>query len=238
MDKIFQVALLQSLVQGYYDGAVKIGDLGRHGDTGIGTFDGVDGEMIMTGGKAYKALFDGRVCEADADDTSPFCAVTFFEKDFSARLTETDSAADLFEKLTEKVGENGKNLFYTVKISGTFDKMTVRSIPKQKKPYRSLDIVQQTDQRVFTYENVTGTAVALYCPDYAGGINMPGWHAHFISDDRKKGGHILELSFSRAEADFCAARGFELFLPDGAEFQRMELSRDLFAEIRKVETDG
>ena len=124
-----------------------------------------------------------------------------------------------------------------VKVSGEFQKMFVRSELKQEKPYKSLDQALSTDQREFHYENIKGTVVALYCPDYMGGLNTPGWHFHFISHDRTKGGHILDLSFETAEAAFDLTESFDLYLSDDEDFQRMELSKDVSDAIKKVETN-
>lgn len=236
-ETVFQVALLQSLIQGYYDGVIKVSELKKHGDTGIGTFEGVDGEMIALDGKVYQALGDGVVKEADDNASVPFSVVTFFEKDISETLSRTKDINCFKDTLTKRVNENGKNRFYMVKIRGTFKKMNVRSVLKQKKPYKMLDKALETDQRLFDLENVTGTVVGLYCPDFAGSINMPGWHFHFISDDRTKGGHILDLAFDSAEAQFDAARGFEMCLPDEPAFQGMDLVKDVSAAVKKAETN-
>ena len=236
-EAVFQVALLQSLTQGYYDGVIAVNELRRHGDTGIGTFDGVNGEMILLGGKVYQALGDGSVQEANDSETVPFAVVTFFEQDIDVTLPMTDDINQLKNKLTEIVCKSGKNLFYMVRIHGMFRRLTVRSIPKQKKPYRSLDKALETDQKVFCYENITGTAVGLYCPDYMGGLNAPGWHLHFIADDKTKGGHILDLAFDTARAELDPKQGFEMYLPKDPAFQMIELSKDVSAAIRKVETN-
>ncbi len=236
-ETVYQVALLQSLTQGYYDGIIKVSELKKHGDTGIGTFEGVNGEMIVLDGKVYQALGDGTVKEADDNETVPFSNVTFFDKDLTAPLSQMNDINSLKEALTKTVNENGKNLFYMVKINGTFEKMNVRSELKQEKPYKSLDKALATDQREFNYENIKGTIVALYCPDYMGGLNTPGWHFHFISDDKTKGGHILELAFSSAEAEFDATRDFDMYLSDNSEFQGMELAKDVSDAIKKVETN-
>ena len=135
------------------------------------------------------------------------------------------------------VEENGKNLFYFVKMSGTFEKMNVRSEIKQEKPYKPLDKALETDQREFNYDNITGTVVALYCPDYMGGLNTPGWHFHFISDDKTKGGHLLDLQFAKATAEYDATPGFDMCLTDNGDFQKMELSKDVSDAIKKVETN-
>lgn len=236
-ETVYQVALLQSLTQGYYDGIIKVSELKQHGDTGIGTFEGVNGEMIVLDGKVYQALGDGSVKEADDNETVPFSNVTFFDADLSATLPQTNDINSLKDTLTKTVNDNGKNLFYMVKINGTFKKMNVRSELKQEKPYKSLDKALATDQREFNYENITGTVVALYCPDYMGGLNTPGWHFHFISDDKTKGGHILELAFDSAQAEFDSTRDFDMYLSDNSDFQKMELSKDVSDAIKKVETN-
>ncbi|MBQ9673583.1 MAG: acetolactate decarboxylase [Ruminococcus sp.] len=94
-----------------------------------------------------------------------------------------------------------------------------------------------TDQIEFNYENIKGTIVALDCPDYMDGLNTPGRHFHFVSDDRTKGGHILELAFDSSEAEFDATQGFDMCLSDDTDFQEMELSKDVNDAIKKVETN-
>ena len=236
-ETIYQVALLQSLTQGYYDGIIKVSELKEHGDIGIGTFEGVNGEMIVLDGKVYQALGDGTVQEADANETVPFSNVTYFDKDGSVELSGIGDVNALKEKLDAMVEKNGKNLFYFVKASGTFNKMNVRSELKQEKPYKTLDKALATDQREFNYENIKGTVVALYCPDYMGGLNTPGWHFHFISDDKTKGGHILELAFDAAQAEFDSTQDFDMYLSDNSDFQKMELAKDVSSAIKKVETN-
>ncbi len=236
-ESIYQVALLQSLTQGYYDGIIKVSELKEHGDIGIGTFEGVNGEMIVLDGKVYQALGDGSVQEADNDETVPFSNVTFFDKDITSDISDIKNIDALKENLDKTVNENGRNMFYFVKLNGTFSKMNVRSELKQKKPYKSLDKALATDQREFNYKDIKGTVVALYCPDYMDGLNTPGWHFHFISDDRKKGGHILELAFDNAEAEMDKTSEFEMKLSDNKTFQKLELAKDVSQAIKKVETN-
>lgn len=236
-ESIYQVALLQSLTQGYYDGIIKVSELKEHGDIGIGTFEGVNGEMIVLDGKVYQALGDGSVQEADNDETVPFSNVTFFDKDITSDISDIKNIDALKENLNKTVDENGRNMFYFIKINGTFNKMNVRSELKQKKPYKSLDKALATDQREFNYKDIKGTVVALYCPDYMDGLNTPGWHFHFVSDDRKKGGHILELAFDNAKAEFDKTSGFEMKLSDNKTFQKLELAKDVSQAIKKVETN-
>ena len=236
-ETVYQVALLQSLTQGYYDGIIKVSELKEHGDTGIGTFEGVNGEMIVLDGEVYQALGDGTVQVADDNETIPFSNVTFFEPDITETLSDVKGMANLKENLDQVTTKNGKNMFYVVKINGTFDNMFVRSEIKQEKPYKTLDKALETDQREFTYENTSGTIVGLFCPNYLGGLNTPGWHFHFISDDKTKGGHILDLSFSNAQAELDQTPKFEMCLTDNEAFQDMELAKDVSKEIQKVEAN-
>lgn len=237
-ESIYQVALLQSLTQGYYDGIIKVSDLKQHGDTGIGTFEGVNGEMIVIDGKVYQALGDGTVQEADDDETVPFSNVSFFDSDISVNLSDINDIESLKSTLDKTVEDNGRNMFYLVKIDGTFEKMFVRSELKQEKPYKSLDKALETDQREFNYENITGTIVGLYCPDYMAGLNAAGWHFHFISDDRTKGGHMMDISVKNAKAQLDITKSLDLFLPEESDFQSMELAKNVDDAIKKVETNA
>ena len=60
-DSMYQVSLLQAFMHGEYDGVVKVGDLKKHGDIGLGTFEGVNGEMIVLDGVVYQAAADGSI---------------------------------------------------------------------------------------------------------------------------------------------------------------------------------
>ena len=235
-ESIYQVALLQSLAQGYFDGSMTVADLKTHGDTGIGTFDGLNGEMIVLDGVVYQAIGDGSVVVPADDETVPFSNVTFFEEDLVLPLSATPDMASLQATLNEIVSEHGANLFYMVKIPGTFSSIKVRSEYKQEKPYRNLDVALAADQNEFDFEDIKGTMVGLYCPDYMGDLNSVGWHFHFLTEDLTQGGHVLQVSVDEATAMLDATPGFELFLPEDDTFQNMELSKDMDEAIHKAET--
>lgn len=235
-ESIYQVALLQSLAQGYFDGSLTVGDLKTHGDTGIGTFDGLNGEMIVLDGVVYQAIGDGSVVVPADDETVPFSNVTFFEEDLTLALSAIPDMASLQSALNEVVESNGSNLFYMVKIPGTFSSIKVRSEYKQEKPYRNLDVALAADQNEFDFEDIKGTMVGLYCPDYMGDLNSVGWHFHFLTEDLTQGGHVLQVSVDEATAMLDATPGFELFLPEDDTFQNMELSKDMDEAIHKAET--
>ena len=235
-DVIYQVALLQSLAQGYYDGIVTVEELKKHGDTGIGTFEGVNGEMIVLDGTVYQAIADGSIVVPADEETIPFSNVTFFDVDETLQLTDISDMEELQETMNSVVGDCGKNFFYLVKIEGTFDYIKVRSEYKQEEPYLPLDEALALDQTEFDYEDIRGTMVGLYCPDYMGDLNSVGWHFHFINEDRTRGGHVLQVSVKEAEAAFDLSDGFEMTLSSDSLFQSMELAKDMDEAIHRAET--
>ena len=79
--------------------------------------------------------------------------------------------------------------------------------------------------------------MALYCPPFMASLNMPGWHLHFISDDRTIGGHILDLKLEKGLVTMDQTRGFNMILPDAdSRYAAMDLTLDQSADLRKVES--
>ena len=236
-ETVAQVALLQSLLQGDYYGSVSIGDLKKHGDIGIGTFDKLNGELIMVDGVLYRAKGDGTVEVPSDSETIPFSNVTFFDADVTQAVENIGSFKDLEKILDAKVNELGPNCFYFARVDGTFPKMNVRSEYAQQEPYKPLVEVLKTDQTFFDYENVEGTVVALYCPDYMKELNNAGWHLHFVSKDGTKGGHVLDLAVDKANIAWDHTDNFEMMLPNEDFFNAIDFTKDRSEEVKKAETN-
>ena len=236
-EAIAQVALLQSLAQGYFGGTVTVRDLRGLGDVGIGTFEGLNGEMIVLDGTVYQALGDGRVVVADDSVIIPYATVTFFDDDTCVPLKDIADKAAFETALNEKVAEYGANSFYMVKMRATFSSILFRSEYGSEKPYPPLAEALKGKQTEFAAKDISGTLVGLYCPNYMGGLNTPGWHFHFISDDRKQGGHILELSLKEGTIHFDKTDKFNMVLHDDKNFHTMNLAKDMSEDIRIAEHD-
>ena len=233
---ISQVSLLQGLTFGDYNGSVPVSRLKELGDTGIGTFDGLNGELIMLDGVVYRAAHDGSIEVVADEETVPFANVTFFDGDESLSLSGIDTVSALKEALDQKVQETGSNRFYMVRAEGTFRTMEVRSERPQTEPYEPLADVLETDQTFFSYQEIEGTVVGLYCPAYMSDLNAVGWHFHFISDDKAAGGHVLDLSADTLEVSMDRTDGFSMILPDNDMFNSFDLTVDQSDDIKKVET--
>ncbi len=195
-DVLYQVSALDLLVNGSYDGIIKAEDLKGHGDFGMGTLDGLNGEMIELEGTMYQATSDGVVHVVNGSATIPFAEVTYFEADYNVSLTGHYNITDLTAALDERLPS--KDEFYAIRIHDTFPYLKLRSPPAQQKPYPVLSEALK-NQSVFELQNVTGTIVGIYTPTYARGIGSQGYHFHFISDDRRSGGHVLGLQENDAQ---------------------------------------
>src|SRR6202166_4642108 len=83
---MYQVSTATALVEGIYEGAVRVGALREHGDLGLGTFENLDGEMAIVDGRVYQVRCDGSVREVSDDVLSPFAAITHFAPDSRVHL--------------------------------------------------------------------------------------------------------------------------------------------------------
>ena len=236
-DVIYQVSLLQGLINGDYHGSVAVGELKQHGDTGIGTFNRLNGELIMLDGEVYRAAGDGEVEGVSDGETIPFSVVTFLDADETKKLNEIPDFDTLRNKLNHMVQQRGMNRFYMIRIDGTFREINVRSVYAQEEPYKRLTEVLECDQTFFTYENIEGTMVGVYCPPYMAALNAVGWHLHFISGDKTKGGHVLGVNIADAVLTWDDIDGFEVRLPKNEMFAGFDLTVDQSGDIQKVETN-
>ncbi|MDR3560597.1 MAG: acetolactate decarboxylase [Negativicutes bacterium] len=221
-DTLFQVSTLTGLEHGVFYPTTTVGDLKQRGDTGVGAFEGMDGELVLIGGKVFNAMYDGKVV-AVVDDKTPitYGAAAFMNPNEKSALQNIASYQALQQKLDTLLPN--PNIFYVFKIHGTFSYLKVRSTAKQELPYPGLDSVIK-NQSVFEFSNITGTLVGVRCPAYIKGVYAPGYHLHFISDDLQKGGHVLDLFVADAEAQIGNLTNLHLLLPNGPGAKAIDLS--------------
>jgi acetolactate decarboxylase len=229
---LMQVSTIDALLAGAYDGQMTMDQLLRYGDLGIGTFDALEGEMIVIDRQVYQARDDGSVQLMPTNATTPFASVVSFRPDATPGLTEV-LTKETFQTRVNDFAPN-QNLFLAVRFDGYFTAMKVRSVPKQEKPYPPLAEVTE-HQAVFDYTGVHGTVLGFRCPEFVKGVNVPGWHLHFISDDRKTGGHILDFTTVGGNLQLDTCNRFYMILPDQEHFAALDLSQDRSEELERVE---
>lgn len=222
-ETIYQVSTLKALVEGVYEGNITFKELRRHGDFGIGTFNGLDGEMVGIDGKFYQVKANGYAYPVSDALKTPFSMVKTFRSEKAIYLEREYDYEDLTRYLDHVVAS--KNLPYAVKIEGLFNSVKTRSVPKQARPYAKLPEALK-GQRVYEYSNVRGTIVGFRMPEYLKGVNTPGYHFHFISEDRKTGGHLLECETNDIIIYIDDIKEFRMVLPDSGEFLKTDLMKD------------
>ena len=218
---LFQVSTVTGLERGLFYPVTTVGQMKQHGNTGVGAFEGMDGELLIIDGQAYNAMYDGKVVPVGDNSPIVYGAAAFLNADRTASLQNVASYEQLQQSL-EKLLPN-RNIFYVFKIQATFNSLKVRSTAKQEKPYPGLAVVVK-NQSTFEFKNIKGTLLGFRCPAYIQGIYAPGFHLHFISDDRQKGGHVLEANLAEATAQIGYLSQMHLLLPDNEATRAMDMS--------------
>ncbi len=231
---ITQFSTINAILDGLYQGHWRCADVLQHGDFGICTFDGLDGEGIILEGTPYQAKADGTVIKVPDDLTLPFGSITYFNPTQTIPLSGIRDYEHLETTLDTFVKD--KNAFYAVRIDGMFSLAKARSCPKQNKPYPPLVEVTKT-QTVFEWKNVEGTLVGFRYPQYMQGLNLPGYHLHFLSKDHTKGGHALQCAFDAAQVSLGEIRAFNMILPESNEFAAKDLSGNREQELNAAERE-
>ena len=238
-NKMFQVSTLQALVAGYTRSVITVQELEGLGNVGLGTFEGVDGEMILLDGVCYRARQDGSVVKPTPDAGVPFASAASVAEGTVFELEGPLDLDALKHELTCRIDEAyALNSMHVVTVSGTFDSVSARSESAYHADHVTLKDMLATTQREFVFENVDGTLVCVYHPDYMDGINAPGWHVHFLSEDRTRGGHVFDLSLVRGHAVMHKIDRIEIQLPATPAFDTYALKETSQKEIAEVEQGG
>ena len=234
--KIFQVSTLQALSLGYTRAVITVGQLCGHGNIGLGTFEDVDGEMILLDGMCFRAMADGKAEPARPDRGVPFGCAANFTCDRELDISGIGNMDELKELLTLKIEEDfGLNSMYIVRIDGSFPKVFARSERGYRSQHVELKEMLSHTQRDFVFENIRGTLVCVYYPDYMDGINAAGWHVHFLSGDHSRGGHVFDIQVAESKAQLCRISHIEIQIPTEPAFDTYSLKEASQSDIKQVE---
>jgi acetolactate decarboxylase len=232
-DEVYQFSTISALLEGVYDGDATIADILRHGDFGLGTFNHLDGEMVILDGICYRLRADGTATRAAPTDRTPFAAVTRFHSDFEITVESGTGRAEVAAAIDHQI--QSANLIYAIRITGHFAELHTRTVMEQKRPYPPLtEATEEQTETVFT--NVSGTVVGFRTPEFEQGISVAGYHLHFLNSDRTGGGHILDFRLERGKVEVSGASQLHLSLPTSGAFLDARLAGDDLAErIGKAE---
>lgn len=232
---LFQASTIGALLEGAYDGDVTFAELAEHGDLGLGTLNGLDGEMIAVDGRFYRADASGAIGAIDPAARTPFAVLTWFTPTVEVEVEQPTSYDDLVALMDDRLPHG--SVACAVRIDGAFELVHARSVPRQEPPYRPLAEVVET-QTVFDLVDVEGTIVGFRFPDYSEGLEVSGYHLHFMSADRFRGGHVLEARPTRARIGFDVSTDLHVELPPGVELESAHASRQVHEALQRAEHSG
>ena len=229
---LFQVSTSNALVQGVFRAAVTVADLKLHGDFGLGTFEGLDGELVMLDGECYRATAGGIVTSPSDGSGTPFAVVTRFRSDRERSLSSAATIGDLIGHIDE--WKPSENLFIAIRVEARFGSLVMRAACRAA-PGEGL-VEATSHQSEYRATDVTGTLVGFWAPRYARAVSVPGYHFHFLSSDRTLGGHVLDLTARDVDVAMHVESELHIAIPETAEFLEADLSGDHQAALDQAET--
>ena len=232
---LFQASTIGALLDGAFEGDVTFEELAEHGDLGLGTLNGLDGEMIAIDGRFYRADVDGLIEEIPDTERTPFAAMAWFEPAIEREIEGPLDYTGLLAELDAIAADPEASC--ALRIDGEFEYVRARSVPRQYPPYRPLAEVVD-EQHVFEFSEVEGSLVGFRFPDYARGLEAEGDHLHFITADREQGGHVLECRPRRVVAGLDLSGELHVELPPGVELDSADLDEATAGALDQVERQG
>jgi len=233
---LFQASTIGALLEGAFEGDLTFAELGEHGDLGLGTLNHLDGEMVALDGEFFRADVDGRLSPVAAEERTPFAVVTDFEPEIDQVLDGGVLSHDELLARIDLLVPSGAPTC-AIRLDGRFELVCARSVPRQEPPYRPLTEVV-AEQHVFELEDAEGTMVGFRFPTYVEGIEVAGYHLHFASADRSRGGHVLDSRSRGLRARLDPSDDLHVELPPAIELQDPELAADTHAAVEAVEHAG
>ncbi len=215
-DLFYHYSIWYAFVNKIFEGNLTAKELKTKGDIGLGSYNLLDGELIMLDGILYQATEDGKVIKAPDDAKIVYANATFFDEDQSFKIDKAENYASLREQINTELPS--RNIFYGFKIHGDFKKMKCGGLNKQDKPFiDGLDVLIPK-RPIFERENFSGTMVGFFCPEFIGNINVAAYHLHFISDDEQFAGHVMEFEAENLEVEIDYIYEYQFVLPDSKEY--------------------
>lgn len=232
--EIYQTSLMSALIGGVYEGQVTMAELLKHGDFGLGTFNSLDGELVALNNKIYQLRSDSSARSVRPEQKTPFAVMTFFQPTEKRHFKHKISREQLHDVINEVVETD--NLFCALRIDGKFSHVETRTVSRQQRPFKPM-IEAIAEQPTFEFEHRQGVIIGFRSPNYTQGINVAGYHEHFITDDRCGGGHVLDYQLENGILTFGTVAKLVIDLPQETDFLKANLSpQNLNSAICAVES--
>lgn len=208
---LYQVSTGTALMAGLFQGTVSFKTLEKQGDFGLGSVADMNGELIAYQGKFYRIAPDGNMEIIPPTQTTPYAVVTFFEPTIHFKISNINSYPELVKVLNKHI--SNRHIPYAINIKGQYGHIELRAVRGAKPPYPAFTDLAKT-QAIFNLNNIKGDAVGFFFPPYLSQVNTPGYHLHFITANRKTGGHILKVNIKQATVNLMPIHTWTMQLPN------------------------
>lgn len=232
VDTLYISAPVNALVDGIYRENRTLEQIKMQGDFGLGTFNDLDGELVLLGGVAYQITGTGIVARPGDEVRTPFACVTFFRE---MTYDEPQSGFQTYDELIALIEGilPSPNMMYALWVDGDFEHVRTRSVPKQEYSRPLTEVTK--NQPVFDMNGVSGTMAGFYTPKFMSSLNVPGIHLHFLSEDRTFGGHLLQCRAVRIRIGVQILRRLKMDLPTSLEYMTADFKDDTAVNLARAE---
>ena len=230
---LFSAGYAAGFIGGLYDAFYPYKNLWQHGDFGLGAPDKVDGEIIMLHGKLYQSRATGTTTLMSGAGKTPYALVCFFKAQKAYRPGKQLTKAALFHYLDSVL--TNQNGMYAIHIKGKFSYVKTRAFPPvQQKPYLPLAAMLDK-QHFFEFHAITGDLVGYKLPAFLEGQLISGYHFHFLSDAKDKGGHLIDLVADDIVIEVDKLNSYTIDVPQTNDFKNFNFKTNREEEIKAVE---
>ncbi len=230
---LFSAGYAAGFIGGLYDAYYPYTKLKQHGDFGLGAPAKLDGELIMLHGKFYQTQFTGKTTLMSDTVKTPYAAVCFFRANNVFKPGKQLNKAALFHYLDSVL--SNQNGMYAIHIIGSFSYIKTRAFPPvHQKPYLPLAAMLDR-QHFFEFHTISGDMVGYRLPAFAEGPMISGYHFHFLSDSKDKGGHMIDVIADNITIEVDILTSYTIDLPQTNDFKNFDFRKDRKEEIKSVE---
>ncbi|KFE96924.1 acetolactate decarboxylase [Chryseobacterium luteum] len=230
---LYQYGIAEAFIGGLYKGTLSLEDVKSKGDFGLGAPDMLDGELTVLDGQVYQTKATGQTVTPGDQFKTSLSFVTFFKPDHIFIIKNKVNHHSALQEISKNI--QGKNSMFAIKITGKFTHVKTRAFPPvEKEPFPALTSISH-QQKIFDYSDTEGTLVGFYLPEYLNGINIKGFHFHFISSDGKQGGHVLDFEAENLKAAVAVLKSFNLETSDNKDFQNFQFEQKNNESLERLE---
>ena len=228
---MYVTAPVNALVGGIYEEERSLAEVLEHGDFGIGTFNQLDGEMVVLDGRIYQLSADGQAHAVAPDTRTPFACVTHFAPYSFEEIGQAMDHGELLALLDRL--RPSPNMLYAIRVEGRFDYARTRSVARQEIARPLVEVAREQYESEFA--EVDATLVGFWTPSFLQSIAVPGYHFHLLTQDRTRGGHLLECRPRQVRISLQHIASLELGLPLTLDYLTADLERDTRADLEEAE---